>query len=275
MLACRVEGSLELDVERAGARAAPVHRAQHLDVAHRIEAETFGNAGLHQLDDPRNRRLRLLGRHEIEVALPFGPGEVGDGAPVDAVGGRDDPAPCRLAEHLGQADHRHGARSDHIGQHLARPDRRQLVDVAHDQQCNFVGDRRQQGPHEKDIDHRGLVDHQQAAVERVVAVAFESAGSGIDLEQAVDGLRLEAGGLAHPLRGPPGRRAQQNVDALGRQDTQDRVDDRRLADARPAGDHRDLRGERRPDGIGLAGRQGKPGSPFRPRQRLVGIDPGP
>ena len=53
------------------------------------------------------------------------------------------------------------------------------------------------------------------------------------------------------------------------------VDDRRLADARPAGNHRDLRGERRPDRLGLAGRQSEPGPPFHPGQRLVGIDPGP
>ena len=181
----------------------------------------------------------------------------------------------RLAEHLGQAHHRHGARGYDVGQHLPRPDRGQLVDIAHDQEGGFVGDRRQQRPHEHHIDHRGLVDHQQAAVERVLRVAPEPAVPGIDLQQAVDRLRLQPGGLAHPLGGAPGRRAQQDADILGGQDAQDRVDDRRLADARPAGNHRDLRGERRPDGIGLAGRQGEPGPPFHPGQRLVGIDPGP
>ena len=142
-------------------------------------------------------------------------------------------------------------------------------------QRRFVGDRRQQRPHEQNIDHRGLVDHQQPAIERVLAIAFEPAGPGIDLEQAMDGLRFETGGLAHPLRGPPGRSAKQVFHALGRQDAQDRVDDRRLADARPAGNHRDLRGERRPDGIGLAACQREPGSLFHPGQRLVRIDPGP
>ena len=41
----------------------------------------------------------------------------------------------------------------------------------------------------------------------------------------MDRLRLEPGGLAHSLGDAPGRRAQQDIDALGRQDAQDRVDD--------------------------------------------------
>ena len=71
-LAGRIERRLELDVERTGARAAPVHRAQHLDVAHRVESEAARDAGLHQFDDPRHCRLRVLGRHEIEVVLALG-----------------------------------------------------------------------------------------------------------------------------------------------------------------------------------------------------------
>ena len=71
----RVEGGLQFDVERAGAGTAPVHRAQHLDILHGIEAEALRNAGLDQLDDPgpppsrgprparnRNRCLPRAGR---------------------------------------------------------------------------------------------------------------------------------------------------------------------------------------------------------------------
>ena len=176
----------------------------------------------------------------------------------------------------GQPHHRHRARGDDVGQNLARPHRGQLVDVTHDQHCGFVGDRRQQRPHQHHVHHRRLVDRQQPAIERVLPIAPEPAGPGVDLEQAVDRLCLEPGGLAHPLRGTPGRRAQQDIDALGGQDAQDRVDDRRLADARPAGDDGGLRGERHPDGIGLAGRQGKPGVALHPGQGLgVRVDIGP
>ena len=55
-----------------------------------------------------------------------------------------------------------------------------------------VGDRRQQRTHESHIDHRCLVDHQQAAVERVLTIAPEPGGLGTDLEQALDRLCLEA-----------------------------------------------------------------------------------
>ena len=106
-------------------------------------------------------------------------------------------------------------------------------------------------------------------------VAPEPAVPGIDLKQAVDRLRLQPGGFAHPLRGTPGRRAQQDIDPLGGQDAQDRVDDRRLADARSAGDDGDLRGERRAYRIGLAESQGEPGLGFHPGQGLARVDVGP
>ena len=47
-------------------------------------------------------------------------------------------------------------------------DRRKLVDVADDQQGGLVGYGLQQRLHQHDIDHGGLVDDQQVAVERVV-----------------------------------------------------------------------------------------------------------
>ena len=53
------------------------------------------------------------------------------------------------------------------------------------------------------------------------------------------------------------------------------IDNGCLADAGPAGNHRDLRSERRPDGIGLARSQGETGPLFHPGQRLVQVDPGP
>ena len=49
-------------------------------------------------------------------------------------------------------------------------------------------------------------------------------------------LASEAGRLGHALGGAAGRRAKQQVHALGRENAQDRVDDGRLADAGPAGD---------------------------------------
>ena len=80
---------------------------------------------------------------------------------------------------------------DDVGQDLARTDGGQLVDVADDQQRGIVGNGPHQRLHQHDVDHRGLVDDQQIAVERVVGVALEAAALGIDLEQPVNGLGLE------------------------------------------------------------------------------------
>jgi len=162
----RVQHALQLDVERAGAQAAAVHRAQHLDVAHRVELEARRHAGADHGPQLARRILGLDGVDEEEVrALRCG--QLRHGALVDAVRVGDDPARGRLAEHLRQPDHRDGARADHVGQHLARPHARQLVHVAHQQQRRVVGQCLQQGAHQRHIDHAALVHHQQAAVERV------------------------------------------------------------------------------------------------------------
>jgi hypothetical protein len=51
---------------------------------------------------------------------------------IDAMGRGNDPTLRGLPKHLGEPHHRHGARRDNVGQHLAGTHRRKLVDVAHD-----------------------------------------------------------------------------------------------------------------------------------------------
>ncbi len=187
----------------------------------------------------------------------------------------DDPALRGLPEHLGQPHDGHRAGGDDVGQHLPRSDRGQLVDVADDQQRGIVRHRLQQRLHQHDIDHRGLVDDQQVAVERVVAVALEAAALGVDLEQPVDGLGLEAGRLGHALGGAAGGRAEQELHALGREDPQDRVDDGGLADAGAAGDDEHFGDQRQADRGLLAVGERQAGPLLDPGQGLVRIDPGP
>ncbi len=71
----------------------------------------------------------------------------------------------------------------------------------------FLRHRLQERLHQRDVDHGGLVDHQQVAVERVIVTTFEAAALGVDLQQPVDGLGLETGRLGHALGGAAGRRA--------------------------------------------------------------------
>jgi hypothetical protein len=70
---------------------------------------------------------------------------------------------------------------------------------------------------------------------------------------AVDRLRFHARGLREPLRRPSGRGAEQALHSLGTQDHQDRVDERRLADARPSRDDHDPVPENRFQRLTLGG----------------------
>ena len=88
---------------------------------------------------------------------------------------------------------------------------------------------------------------------------------GIDVEQAVNGLGLAAGALAEALRRTTGRRRQRNLDALGAEHLEDRVDQRGLADARTAGDDQDLREQSEPQRCPLA---------LGERDAGPGLDPG-
>ena len=79
----------------------------------------FGMRCLDQVHDQRNGRLGLCRVDEVEVALALGLCKIRHLALVDPVRGGDDPALGGLAEHLGQAHDRDGARLNDVGQHLA------------------------------------------------------------------------------------------------------------------------------------------------------------
>ena len=96
--------------------------------------------------------------------------------------------------------------------------------------------------------------------------------AGLDFQQPVDGLGLHAGRLGQPLGGAAGGGAQQAAHLLGPQDQQDGVDQRRLADARPAGDDQRPAGQRLLQRLPLAGRQLLAGLLLAPRHRLLEID---
>src|SRR3977135_3031851 len=57
----RIESPLQFDIQRTGSEPAAVHRAEHLDVAHGIEAEAARDAFLDELDEPRDGNVRPRG----------------------------------------------------------------------------------------------------------------------------------------------------------------------------------------------------------------------
>ena len=95
--------------------------------------------GLDKRQHPRDHRLRIVGRYKIKVAVAFRRGQIWHQALVDPVGVDDDPARRRLSEDLGKAHDRHGRRPDDVRQDLPRAYRRQLVDVAHNEERRVVG----------------------------------------------------------------------------------------------------------------------------------------
>ena len=111
----------------------------------------------------------------------------------------DDPARRGLPEHLGEAHRGYSPRADDVGQYLPRSDGRQLVDIADDQQRRVVRRRLHERLHQHDVDHGGLVGHEQIAIEGIVGVAFETAAHGIDLQEAVDRFGLKARRFGHAL----------------------------------------------------------------------------
>jgi hypothetical protein len=54
---------------------------------------------------------------------------------------------------LGQPHDWHGTGRNDVRQHLPGPDRRQLIDIADEQQSGLVGQSAQQSSHERHIDH--------------------------------------------------------------------------------------------------------------------------
>jgi len=117
-----IERGLKSDVQQPRPDGTPVHGAKHLHVADRVQAETSGDARLHQLGDACCSGLGVVHRHEVEVAYFLEFTEFGHLALVDAMGVDDDPALRCLAEHLGEAHHRHRPGGDDIGKNLAGPD---------------------------------------------------------------------------------------------------------------------------------------------------------
>src|SRR6202050_2010511 len=89
------------------ANTAPIHRAEHLDIADGVQAETLWDASLDQLHDALNGGLGILGRHKVEVAVAGRRAKTGHRALIDAMGVDDNPARGGLPEHLGEPHHGH------------------------------------------------------------------------------------------------------------------------------------------------------------------------
>ena len=232
--------ALKLDVEVACAEITSDHRAEHLHVLDGIEPEPTRDAVPDHLDDLRHALLRRGDLDHEEVAVLARPRHLRHLASVDPMGVDDDPALGGLPEHLGQSGDRQAARADDVSQDLPRPDGRQLIHIADQEQRRMLRYGPQERIHKRHIDHAGLVDDQEVAFERVLLVAGEPTVLRVDLQQPVDGLGFEAGLLVHALGGATGRCGECHSDALRRHDAKECVEAAGLSNPRPARDDRHL-----------------------------------
>ena len=168
-------------------------------------------------------------------------------------------------------DGRDGPRVEEVPQELPRADARQLVGVPHEEKGGPLRHRLEEGAGEEDVDHRDLVDDDEVGLDRVVAPAPEAARRRVHLEEAVDRPRLHPRTLGEPLRRASGRRGEGDPERLGEDDPQERVDERRLADARPARQDEDLRAEEGAHGGALARGEHDSRPRLHPRDRRAGV----
>lgn len=260
-VALRIEQRLQLGVEVRGAEQTAAHRRQHLDIGARLETEGLRNAFGDQLAHGRQDRLRLLALDEEEVVGAFG-----DPVPAGASRQRcqsvahsvrvgDDEALARLAEDLVEARDLDDAGVDEVGEQAAGSDRRQLVDVADQNQSRAAWQRADQRAGERDVEHRRLVHHQHVEGQRRVRPPREAMAVGLVLEQPMDRLGVVTGRLGQPLGGATGGCGQLHSLRLGAQDLDDAAHQGRLPGARAAGEHEQPRTERLGQGTALTARQ--------------------
>ena len=234
--AVRVEALLQalVEVERAGLAA--IHGREHLDVGAPVPPPITGQPRgaqlLHPLDHPL--WVAFLDKVEIRARMVIDDGHF---AAVDAVRVADDVAFLGLAKNLRQAHHRYFGGVDNVAEHVARPHRGQLVDVADEHHPSVVGQGAQERVHQHHVDHGSLIDDQGVELEAVVVAPFELPLARLKFQQPMNGLGRSPARFAQPLGRAARGRAQRNRETPFLQKAQDAPRDRGLARARPAGQH--------------------------------------
>ena len=149
-----------------------------------------------------------------------------------------------------------GTRSDvdQLGERLAGADGRELVGVADEHHVHARADGSQHRDQQLEVGHRGLVDDEQVAFERVRLVV-PRALAGDPLQRRVHGARLELRRVRDAAGGAAGRRDEDHRRLLRVGGVAQHPDRGRLAGARAAGDDRQAVREGVLDGGPLLGRR--------------------
>ena len=149
---------------------------------------------MNEVHDQVGGLLGVLGRKQKEVSGR--PVKARHSTRVDTVRVLDDEAALRLAKDLVKLDHSHDPRIDDVLEYGPCPDTGQLIDVTHQKKVALRLDRLEQAVGQQHIQHAGLVDYDHVGFEGILLVPPKGkALMRFELQQAVDGLGLAAGGL--------------------------------------------------------------------------------
>ena len=94
-------------------------------------------------------------------------------------------------------------------EYISGANRGQLIDITHQDKGSPGWNSFQEVVHQDGVDHRGFVYNQKVTPQRGLIVFLEASFLDTVFQQAVDGLRLVAGSLAHPFRCSARRSSQQ------------------------------------------------------------------
>jgi hypothetical protein len=144
-------------------------------------------------------------------------------AGVDPVRVDHHPGLLGLPEDLRQPDPGDGVGGQHVAQHLPGADRGQLVHIPDQQQVRPRRHRLDQLVGQDEVEHAGLVHHDQVRVDRIVPI-MGGVAAGAQRQQPVHGGGRMPGQLGQPFRGSPGRCRQHDLRLLRRRQRDHRFD---------------------------------------------------
>jgi hypothetical protein len=266
-----VKGLLKVQIEFTDTERPAVHGGEHLDLLEWIELEPAWDAVADDFKEGGQDGFGRIAFDEVEVGVGVWGGAFGEQALVDAVRGGDDAALGGLAKNLSEADDGQGAAIDEITEDVAGADGGELIDVADEEEGGVRGHGAEQLMEEGDVDHGTFIDDEKLCIERVMFVAGEAA-SGLDFEQAMDGLGVGVGGFGEAFGGATGGGAEKNADLFRVEDEEQGADEGGFPDAGAAGDDEEALGEGEAEGILLGRREVLTGYGFGPGDGLVEVD---
>ena len=139
----------------------------------------------------------------------------------------DNRADLCLTENIFQTYNRHSARTDHILEHRACTNGRQLVHVTDENQAAAAGNCLKQMIGQSNVEHRSLIDNNRFRIKRIAVIFAEAQAvtRRLIFQQTMHRCCRMTGRISKPACCATGRRSQQNAAASLLQHVQNTLND--------------------------------------------------